>query len=57
MTEEITKRLNADEAQAKAAECREMAKHVLKPEHRIMLHHMAETWDRIAVDVSLEREH
>ena len=42
------KRLNAEEARAKAVECREMAKRVMNPEHRVMLQHMAETWDRIA---------
>jgi hypothetical protein len=43
-----TKRLTADEAQAKATECRDMAKRATNPEHRIMLEHMAETWERIA---------
>jgi hypothetical protein len=42
-----TKRLTAAEAQAKAIECREMAKRALNPEHRTMLEHMAETWERI----------
>jgi hypothetical protein len=48
MPDELPKRLTADEARGKAAECREMAKRVQNPEHRIMLDHMAETWDRIA---------
>jgi hypothetical protein len=47
-----TKRLSAADCKAKADDCREMARLALKPEHRIMLQHMAETWDRIASDVS-----
>jgi hypothetical protein len=43
-----TKRLTASEAQAKVIECREMAKLAKNPEHRAMLVHMADTWERIA---------
>ena len=43
-----TDRLNADEATAKAAECRDDAKRAKLSEHRIMLEHMAQTWERIA---------
>ena len=45
---EPTKRLTASEAEAKVTECREMAQRAMNPEHRIMLIHMAETWERIA---------
>jgi hypothetical protein len=48
MTDEAPKRLNADEAHAKVRECRDMARRALNPEHRVMLEHMAETWERIA---------
>ena len=41
-------RLTADEAKAKASECRDLAKRVQKPEHRTMLEYMAEAWDQIA---------
>jgi hypothetical protein len=41
-------RLTAEEAQAKGDECREMARRAIVPEHRIMLEHMAETWEQIA---------
>ena len=29
-----------------------MAARALKPEHRVMLEHMAETWDRICQDLA-----
>jgi hypothetical protein len=51
VTESNTRRLTAEEARNKSAECREMAKRVAKREYRIMLDHMAETWDRIALDL------
>ncbi len=43
-----TERLNTEEATAKAAECREDAKRAKLSEHKIMLEHMAQTWERIA---------
>ena len=49
-----SERLSADEARAKAAECRDMAKRAAIDEHRIMLRHMAETWDRIADNLKTE---
>jgi hypothetical protein len=45
---ELRKPLTAADAQAKATDCRQMAEHALKPEHRTMLEHMAETWERLA---------
>jgi hypothetical protein len=45
-------RLSVTNCNDKAQECRDMARVATKPEHRIMLQHMAETWDRIAADVS-----
>jgi hypothetical protein len=44
-------RLTIEECHAKAAECRDMAKRAIKPEHRVMLDHMAETWERICADM------
>jgi hypothetical protein len=44
-------RLTADEARARADECRAMTKRGMNPDHRTMLVHMAETWDRIAADM------
>lgn len=41
-------RVTAAEARAKADECREMAKREQLPEHKIMLEHIAQTWERIA---------
>jgi hypothetical protein len=45
---EAAPRLNAETSRAKADECRMLAKQAKQQEHRIMLLHMAETWDRIA---------
>jgi hypothetical protein len=41
-------RLDAETCRAKAAECRELARSALKQSDKIMLLHMAETWERIA---------
>ena len=46
-----TRRLSAEEANFKALECRELAKRTSIDAHRIMLEHMAETWDRIGDDL------
>jgi hypothetical protein len=48
MATEPTNPLTFEEAQAKSAECRTIAARARFPEHRIMLEHMAETWERIA---------
>ncbi len=40
--------LDAEEARARAAQCREEAKLTGNPQHKIMLEHMAGTWDRIS---------
>lgn len=45
---EPSKRLTRDQCLAKAKECREMAHLHANSAHRIMLEHMAETWERIA---------
>jgi hypothetical protein len=42
------RRLTAAEARDKVTACRAMAARAISPEHRIMLEHMAETWERIA---------
>ena len=49
MDTETTRRLTAADARAKASECRDLARRALKPEHRVMLQDMAETWDRLAI--------
>ena len=48
MAQESPKRLTLEEARFKVIECRDLAKRAFNPEHRIMLDHMAETWERIA---------
>ena len=54
VAESSTRRLTAEDARNKSAECREMAKRAVRPEHRVMLEHMADTWDRIALNLSSE---
>jgi hypothetical protein len=41
-------RLDAEKFKAKAAECRAIAKSDKNQSHRVMLVHIAETWERIA---------
>jgi hypothetical protein len=44
-------RLTLEECHRKVAECREMARHMHDPGHRVMLEHMAATWERICEDL------
>ena len=46
-----TKPLTLEECHGKAGECRAMAKRADNPSHRIMLEHMAETWERICAEL------
>ena len=52
MDNKPTRRLTATDARDKASECRNMARRVQKPEHRVMLEDMAATWDRLAMHLS-----
>ena len=45
------RRLTLEECHAKVAECRDMARRALNPNHRVMLEHMAQTWERICEDL------
>jgi hypothetical protein len=45
------KHLTLEECHKKARECREMAARALDTSHRVMLEHMAETWERICADL------
>ena len=55
MTENASsQRLTADQARAKAEECRGMAKVAHDKSHRIMLNSIAQTWDRIAETAGAE---
>jgi hypothetical protein len=47
-----SKRLTNNQCLAKAKECREMARSSANASHRTMLEHMAETWERIAGEVT-----
>ena len=44
-------RLTLEECHAKIAECRDMARRADAQSHRVMLEHMAETWERICEDM------
>lgn len=39
--------LTTDECRTKAEECRAMAEQAIQADHRVMLLHIAETWERI----------
>jgi len=45
-------KLTLEECHAKIAECRSMAQRASQQDHRVMLNHMAETWQRICEDLS-----
>jgi hypothetical protein len=49
-----SERLSAKDCRALGDECRAMAKSMASQEHRVMLQHMADTWDRIAADMEGE---
>jgi hypothetical protein len=48
--------MTADEARAKGVECMEMAALDRDKSHKIMLQHMAGTWQRIAKDIEQRNE-
>ena len=43
--------LTMKDCQEQAANCRKAAMQVMTAAHRIMLEHIADTWDRIAADI------
>ena len=43
--------LTAKSTREQAASCRKLAKNVMTPAHRVMLEHVADTWDRIGADI------
>ena len=47
-------RLTPKECDAKAVECRALAQRAVLEPHRIMLEHIAETWDRIGAEIKNE---
>jgi hypothetical protein len=46
--------LSPEECATKAAECRAMSQRAVLEAHRIMLEHVAETWDRIGAEIKNE---
>lgn len=49
------KSLSFEEAMAKAVECRDVARRAERDEHKIMLEHVAKTWERIAASFQHHR--
>ena len=43
--------LTAEQCETQAQECRALAEQVMRQPHRVMLEHIADTWDRIASDI------
>ena len=43
--------LTPEECRIKAAECRDMAARTLQADHRIMLEHIAQTWERVSANM------
>ncbi len=48
MIDNRAERVDAEQCQQKADQCRALAHDAKDPSHRIMLEHMAETWERMA---------
>ena len=55
MAREPADHFDAQEAKAKAAECRDQAKRMNRRDQQIMLEHMAQTWERIAKSMENEQ--
>ena len=43
--------LTTEQCAMQASRCRELGRHTMSPPHRIMLEHIAGTWERIAIDI------
>ena len=43
--------LTADQCDDQAQRCRALAEQAMRQPHRVMLEHIADTWDRIASDI------
>jgi hypothetical protein len=50
------KPITYEECQTHAAECRALAERASSPSDKIMLEHMAETWERVCADIKKELE-
>jgi len=48
VTTEVPHRLSKEQCLAKAKECRDLARAATQTQHRVMLDHIAETWERLA---------
>jgi len=47
----LPKRLTANACRNQAVNCRHAAKDTMTAAHRVMLEHIADTWERIASDI------
>jgi len=43
--------LTSEQCASQAQRCRVLAEQVMQQPHRVMLEHIADTWDRIAADI------
>ena len=55
MSFELT-HLDAEQARAKASQCREDAKRVNNPQHKVVLVYLAQTWERLARSLEGDQE-
>lgn len=51
MITDTSKNLSINHCRSKATECRALAAQTAVKSHRIMLEHIAQTWERIAADL------
>jgi hypothetical protein len=47
--------LTADQCRAEAASCRRLARLTMKTLHRVMLEHIAATWEQVAQEIEQGR--
>jgi hypothetical protein len=43
--------LTIEQCATQASQCRELGRQTMSPPHRIMLEHIARTWERIGIDI------
>jgi hypothetical protein len=51
MAEPMQPELTANQCDSQARDCRALAEQAMRQPHRVMLEHIADTWERIASDI------
>jgi hypothetical protein len=51
MAEPKQPELTTEQCESQAQRCRVLAEQAMQPPHRVMLEHIADTWERIASDI------